>query len=230
MKFTVRDLVYIAIFGAIWGALEMTFGSYLHVIIPPPATPLIGVGTIMTAVGIIVALIGRLFVPKVGSVLMIGVVTAVLKALSVGGVKLSPMIGITIECSLAEIGLLLANSLPYPASNLSTLIRGEGVRNLPRRPNRWGFVFAGSLALLWTFFHKFLASYVFLGRAIYEVYLEMLGKGTRVLGIDARYGLVIIAVFPLIRIVMGGTAGWLAWEMGRMVQARLGRMAGGRHG
>jgi len=207
MKLTVRDLVHIAIFGAIWGALEMTLGSYLHVIIPPPATPFIGAGTIMTAVGMVVALIGRLFVPKVGSVLMIGAVTAALKALSVGGVTLSPMIAIVIECSLAEVGLILS-----------------------RKPRRWGFVLAGSLAVLWTFFHKFFASYVFLGRGIYEVYLGMLREGAQVLGIDARYGLAIIAAFPLIRIVIGGAAGWLAWELGEAVQARLAEMAGGRHG
>ena len=204
MKFTVRDLVHIAIFGAIWGALEMTLGSYLHVIIPPLATPLIGVGTAMTAVGMVVALIGRLCVPKVGSVLMIGVVTAALKALSVGGVSLSPMIAIVIECSLAEVGLILS-----------------------RKPRRWGFVLAGSMAVLWTFFHKFFASYVFLGRGIYEVYLGMLREGAQVLGIDARYGLAIIATFPLIRTVIGGAAGWLAWELGEAVQARLGE---GRHG
>jgi len=207
MKFTVRDLVHIAIFGAIWGALEMTLGSYLHVIIPPLATPLIGVGTAMTAVGMVVALIGHLFVPKVGSVLMIGVVTAMLKALSVGGVSLSPMIAIVIECSLAEVGLILS-----------------------RKPRRWGFVLAGSMAVLWTFFHKFFASYVFLGRGIYEVYLGMLREGAQVLGIDARYGLAIIAAFPLTRIVIGGAAGWLAWELGEAVQARLAEMAGGRHG
>jgi len=204
MKLTVRDLVHIAIFGAIWGALEMTLGSYLHVIIPPLATPLIGVGTAMTAVGMVVALIGRLCVPKVGSVLMIGAVTAVLKALSVGGVTLSPMIAIVIECSLAEVGLILS-----------------------RKPRRWGFVLAGSMAVLWTFFHKFFASYVFLGRGIYEVYLGMLREGAQVLGIDARYGLAIIATFPLIRTVIGGAAGWLAWELGEAVQARLGE---GRHG
>ncbi|HID87856.1 MAG TPA: hypothetical protein EYP55_10855 [Anaerolineae bacterium] len=206
MRFTVRDLVYIAIFGAIWGALEMTLGSYLHVIIPPPATPLIGAGTIMTAIGMVVALIGRLFVPKAGSVLMIGVVTAMLKALSIGGVKLSPMIAIIIECLLAEAGLLLAG-----------------------RPSRWGFVLAGSLAVLWTFFHKFLASYVFLGRGIYEVYVGMLRKGAQLLGVDGRYALVLIGIFPLVRIVMGGAAGWLAWGLGKVVQVRLARVAGGRH-
>lgn len=197
-RFTTRDLVYIAVFGALWGVLEIGLGSYLHLIFPPLATPLVGVGTIMTAMGIAVALIGRLFVPRTGSVLMIGVVVAILKALSIGGVKLSPMIAIIIESLLAELGLIFA-----------------------RRPNRGGFMLAGCLAVLWTFFHKFFGSYVFLGRGIYEVYLGMLKAGSQALGIGMGYALIIIVAFLLIRIVVGGLAGWLAWDLGRTIQARL---------
>ena len=199
-RFTTRDLVYVAVFGALWGVLEITVGSYLHLIFPPIATPLVGVGTIMTAIGMVVALIGRLFVPRAGSVLMIGVVVAVLKALSMGGVKLSPMIAIIIECLLAELGLFLA-----------------------RKPSRGGFMLAGCLAVLWTFFHKFFASYVFLGRGIYDVYLGILQKGAQALGMEMGYALVIVAVYLLVRIVAGGLAGWLAWDLGKAVQARLTR-------
>ena len=197
-RFTTRDLVYIAVFGALWGALEITVGSYLHLIFPPLATPLIGVGTIMTAVGMVVALMGRLFVPKTGSVLMIGVVVAMLKALSIGGVKLPAMLAIIIESLLAELGLLLFG-----------------------KPSRKGFMLAGCLAVLWTFFHKFFASYVFLGRGIYAVYLGVLKQGAQALGIGMGYALAIVAAFLLIRIVAGGIAGWLAWELGKAVQARL---------
>jgi ABC-type thiamin/hydroxymethylpyrimidine transport system permease subunit len=197
-RFTTRDLVYIAVFGALWGVLEMTLGSYLHLIFPSLATPLVGVGTIMTAIGMVLALIGRLFVPKTGAVLMIGVVVAILKALSIGGVKLPAMIAIIIECLLAEVGLLLT-----------------------RRPSRGGFMLAGCLAVLWTFFHKFFASYVFLGRGIYDVYLGVLKQGSQSLGIGISYALIIIAAFLLIRIVVGGIAGWLAWDLGRAVRVRL---------
>jgi ABC-type thiamin/hydroxymethylpyrimidine transport system permease subunit len=197
-RFTTRDLVYIAVFGALWGVLEMTLGSYLHLIFPSLTTPLVGVGTIMTTIGMIVALIGRLFVPRAGSVLMIGVVVAILKALSIGGVKLPAMLAIIIECLLAELGLLLA-----------------------RRPGRGGFMLAGCLAVLWTFFHKFFASYIFLGRGIYDVYLGMLEAGSKALGVGTGYALVIVAVYLLVRIVAGGLAGWLAWDLGRAVRARL---------
>jgi ABC-type thiamin/hydroxymethylpyrimidine transport system permease subunit len=198
--FTTRDLVYIAVFGALWGALEMTLGSYLHLIFPSLTTPLVGVGTIMTAIGMVVALIGHLFVPRTGSVLMIGIVVAILKAFSIGGVKLPAMIAIIIECLLAELGLLLF-----------------------RKPGRGGFMLAGCLAVLWTFFHKFFASYVFLGRGIYDVYLGILKQGSQALGIGVSYALVIVAAFLLIRILVGGLAGWLAWDLGRAVQARLTR-------
>lgn len=198
MKFTVRELVYVAIFGAIWGTLEMSAGSYLHLIFPPLATPLIGVGTIMTSLGMVVALVGRLFVPKRGSVVMIGVITAILKALSIGGVVLSPMLAIIIESLLAEFGLLLS-----------------------RRPSRWGFALAGSLAVVWTFFHKFFTSYFLLGRGVYEVYLGVLLSGVQVLGTGVEYAFIVIALFLLIRLVTGAMAGWLAWEVGRGVQARL---------
>lgn len=197
-RFTTRDLVYIAVFGALWGVLEITVGSYLHLIFPPVTTPLVGVGTIMAAIGMVLALIGRLFVPRAGSVLMIGVVVAILKALSMGGVKLPAMIGIIIECLLAELSLFLS-----------------------RKPGRGGFMLAGCLAVLWTFFHKFFASYVFLGRGIYDVYLEMLKKGAQALDLEMGYALVIIAAYLLVRIVAGGLAGWLAWDLGKAVQARL---------
>jgi ABC-type thiamin/hydroxymethylpyrimidine transport system permease subunit len=197
-RFTTRDLVYIAVFGALWGVLEITTGSYLHLIFPPVTTPLVGVGTVMAAIGMVVALIGRLFVPRPGSVLMIGMVVAILKALSIGGVKLPAMLAIIIECLLAELGLLLA-----------------------RRPSRGGSMLAGCLAVLWTFFHKFFASYVFLGRGIYDVYLGMLRAGSEALGVGMGYALAIVAVYLLVRIVAGGLAGWLAWDLGKAVQARL---------
>jgi hypothetical protein len=199
VKFTVRELVYIAIFGAIWGALEITLGSYLHVIFPPLADTFL-VGLVMASVGMVVALIGRLFVPRTGSVLMIGIVTAILKMISIGGVKVGPLAAILIESLLAELALFVA-----------------------RTPRRWGFVFAGALATSWNFFHKFIFMWLLFGKGVYEVYLKMIAEGARLLRIDLRYSLVIIVALLLVRVVVGGLAGWLAWDLGRAVRARLQR-------
>jgi hypothetical protein len=199
MKFSVRELVYVAIFGAIWGALELTLGSYLHVIFPPLADTFL-VGLIMASLGAVVALVGYHFVPRTGAVFMIGVITAVLKMISLGGVKAGPLVAILAESLLMELGLYVA-----------------------RKPSRWGFVLAGVLAVVWNFFHKFIMMYVLFGKGVYEVYASMVQEGASVLRIDAAYALVIIAILFLIRIVAGGLAGWIAWDLGRVVRGRLAR-------
>jgi ABC-type thiamin/hydroxymethylpyrimidine transport system permease subunit len=199
MKFSVRELVYVAIFGAIWGALELTLGSYLHVIFPPLADTFL-VGLLMASLGAIVALIGRHFVPRTGSVFMISVVAAILKMISLGGVTVGPLVAILAEGLLMELGLIIA-----------------------RRPTRWAFVFAGALAVAWNFFHKFIMMYILFGQGVYEVYVGMVQQGASLLRIDLSYALLIIVILFLIRIVAGAVSGWIAWDLGRVVHDRLAR-------
>jgi hypothetical protein len=199
MKFSVRDLVYIAIFGAIWGAVELTLGSYLHVIFPPLADTLLA-GMILASLGVIVALVGRHFVPETGAVFLIGVVAAILKMISIGGVKVGPMVAILAESLLMELGLLIA-----------------------RRDTRWGFVLAGGLAIAWNFFHKFIMMFLLFGKGVYEVYLGMVQQGASLLRIDLSYALLIIVLLFVVRLVAGGLAGWIAWDLGRVVRDRLAR-------
>lgn len=197
--FTTRDWVYVAVFGALWGAIEITLGAYLHVIFPPLADTFL-VGVIMAGLGSIVALTGRHFVPHTGSVLMIGVVTSLLKALSLGGVKIGPMVGILAESLLMEAGLLLA-----------------------RGPSRWAFALAGALAVSWNFFHKFVMMRLLFGKGISEVAVKMVKDGSALLGLDVRYSIAILVILFVIRLVVGAVAGWLAWDLGGAVRQRLAR-------
>lgn len=71
-------------FAALWGAVKMTLGSVLHVLNVSFS------GVVLTSIGITIVLIGRRFVPRPGSVLFIGLVTAFLKMLSLGGIVLNP--------------------------------------------------------------------------------------------------------------------------------------------
>ena len=80
-SFTVRDLVYIAVFGALWGALEITLGAYLHVLFPPLADTFL-IGVIMAGLGSVIVLVGRYFVPHTGAAIAIGIITALLKAIA----------------------------------------------------------------------------------------------------------------------------------------------------
>ena len=213
--FTTRDWVYIAVFGALWGAIEITLGAYLHVIFPPLADTFL-VGVIMAGLGGIIALTGRHFVPHTGSVLMIGVVTALLKALSLGGVKIGPMVAILAESLLIEAGLVLSR---VEGLLLAPIKFGTP----PRQPSRWGFALAGALAVSWNFFHKFVMMRLLFGKGISEVAVKMVKDGNKLLGLDVRYSIAILVILLFIRLVVGAVAGWLAWDLGGAVRRRLAR-------
>ena len=198
-SYTVRDWVYIAVFGALWGALELTLGAYLHVLFPPLANTFF-TGLIMAGIGALIALVGRTFVPRTGAVLGIGIITALLKVLSLGGAKIGPVVAILAEVILMELALLSKAS-----------------------PARWRYVLAGTLAVAWNFFHKFVMMRLLYGKGIGEVYVKMVKEGSQTLGLDVRQAVAIIVVLFLLRVVVGAVAGWLGWDLGRLVARRLAR-------
>ncbi len=191
-RWSVRDLVYIAIFGALWGGLEASLGSYLHVVKVPFT------GVVMASLGLLLALVGRLFVPRRGSVAMIGVVTALLKMLSLGGVVLNPMIGILAESALAELAL-----------------------SAWKRPAREAFALAGAVGVLWVFFHPFLTQGILAGQGIVTVYGWALASGARLLGLPLEAVGAILASLLALHAGAGAVAGLLAWEVGWAVRRRI---------
>ncbi len=198
-SYTIRDWVTIGLFGALWGVVEMTLGSVLHAIYPPLADTFL-TGVVLGGIGAAVALTGRHFVLKRGSVALIGVVTALLKLLGPGENKIGPVVAILIEGVLMEMALLFA-----------------------RTPRRWTFVVGGALAVAWNLPHKFLMMRLLYGKGIAEVYTKMVRDGSQSLGLAPSLALLILALLLLIRLAVGALGGWGAWELGRAVARRLGR-------
>ncbi len=192
MRFNVRDLVYIGVFGALWGVSEMSLGSVLHTLNVPFS------GVVLTGIGIAIALIGRLFVPRTGSVLFIGLVTAFLKMFSLGGIVINPMIGIVAESLLAEVALTALG-----------------------QPRRLSFIVAGALATFWPFIHPFFTQGILYGAGILTIYERTLTNGARLLGLDPSAVVLILAGLIAIHLLIGSIAGLLAWDAGRVVQVRL---------
>ena len=198
-SYTIRSWVTIGLFGALWAVVEVTLGSYLHVIFPSQADTFL-TGVVMGGIGVAVALTGRHFVPNRGSVLLIGVVTALLKLLSPGGARLGPFVAIIMESVLMEAALGIA-----------------------RTPRRWAFVASGALAVGWNLPHKFIMMRLLYGKDIVEVYTNMVREGSQMMGLDTSAALVILAILLLVRLVVGGIGGWTAWGLGGAVARRLGR-------
>jgi hypothetical protein len=194
MKFNTRELVLLAVFGALWGASEILLGSVLHNLKMPFN------GVILAGIGLAVAMIARIFVPRKGATLFVGVIATILKLFSVGSVVVGPMIGILVEALLAEMVLSA-----YP------------------QPSRGAFMLAGSAGVLWTLVQPFATGLLLFGRNLVDIWAGVIQEGNRLLGMEASGVGIVLGILLLliaIRIAVGCLSGWVAWDVGKLLKAR----------
>jgi ABC-type thiamin/hydroxymethylpyrimidine transport system permease subunit len=193
MKFSTRELVTLAVFGALWGLSEISLGSVLHAIDIPLT------GLLLSTVGVMIACIGRLFVPRRGSTLFIGVIAMVLKLFSIGNVIIGPMIGILAEAIVAEL-----------------------ILDAFRKPSLVAFLVTCMGAALWVLIHPFVTGLLIWGQSLLMVWLDMLDTGTRLFGIPSQAVLWVVLALVLLYLLVGAIGGWLAWKLGILLKNRLG--------
>jgi len=193
VKFSTKELVTLAVFGTLWGSVEMTLGAWLHAANVPFT------GLLLAGVGICVALIGYVFVPRAGAVFMISLVAAILKAFSVGGVVLNPMIAIVVEGLLAELGLAIG---------------GRHRRLLP-------FLLAGVLAVNWSLVQPFFTQGVLAGQGVFLIYTRTLQRVADLLGLSPGMVVALVAIVVLAHSLVGLGAGAVAAGVGRQLTRRL---------
>jgi hypothetical protein len=194
MKLSTRELATIAVFGTLWGLSEISLGSVLKSLNVPFS------GAVLSAIGLTIALVGRLFVPKKGSTMFIGVIAMLLKLFSLGGVIVGPMVGIFTEALVAEIILSLFGK-PRPLS----------------------FLLAGALGVTWNLVQPFVTGPLLFGRSLFVVWLDLLDTGTRLLGIKENAVVWIVVALLVIYFFIGCLAGWLGWNIAKQLQNRLGK-------
>jgi hypothetical protein len=196
MKLSTRELATLAVFGALWGVVEVSLGSVLKTLNVPMS------GVVLSAIGLTVALTGRVFVPRKGSTLFIGVIATFLKLFSLGGVIIGPMIGIITEALVAEL-----------------------VLSAMGKPSRLSFVMAGAMGVVWVLIQPFITNTLLFGRTIFVVWLDLLDRGSQLLGLDTNAAFMILFVMLGIHLAIGALVGWLSWDIARLLQNRLGRSA-----
>ncbi len=194
MKFSTRQLVTIAVFGALWGVVEMSFGSVIKSLQIPFS------GAVLAAIGLSVVMIARLFVPLRGSSLFVGIIAMLLKLFSIGSIIIGPMFGILTEAVVAEV-----------------------VFSVIHRQKRAVFILVGSLGVLWTLVQPFVTGLLFFGRDPFVVWLDMIDNGARMLGLTGQVVWAVLAALVAVHVILGGIAGWLAWDVGRQLQKRMGQ-------
>ncbi len=193
MKFSTKELVTLAVFGTLWGIVEISLGSMLKALNIPLS------GVILSSIGLIIALIGRVFVPRRGSTLFVGIIATLLKLFSLGGVIIGPMVGIISEALVAEI-----------------------VLSLSRKPRRVSFILAGSLGVLWVLVQPFVTGPLLFGRTFFTIWLDLVDLGGQLFGLDDTVVVWIVTGLTLTHMVIGSLAGWSGWNLGRQLQSRMG--------
>ncbi|MCL2013166.1 MAG: hypothetical protein FWG75_10330 [Cystobacterineae bacterium] len=167
-------------FGALWGAVEITLGSFLHMLKIPFG------GAILASLGAALLIAQRQVLPQRGLSMVTALIAALCKSLSPGGVILGPMIGITMEGLLVELALLVSSRFIGCA------------------------ILAGMLAAMWTVFHKLLSSFVFYGMTLIELYVAVLQKAGQWLGHEGAgwwMALLFVGIISSIGAI-GGIFGW----------------------
>ena len=193
MKFTTRELVTMAVFGALWGLVEISLGSVFHAIDLPMT------GMALAVIGVMVASIGRLFIPKRGSTIFIGIIAMILKLFSIGSAVIGPMVGIFTEALIAEL-----------------------ILDAFAKPSQPAFITACAGAALWTLIQPFVTGVLLFGRNLLVVWLDLLDMGTRVFGIPYQAAFWIVLTLVVVHLIFGGIGGWLAWKLGLVLKTRLG--------
>ena len=182
---------HVTAFGALWGSIEITLGSFLHSLRLPFG------GTLLASLGAMLLVAARQILPWRGATLCTAIVAALCKSISPGGVILGPMVAIATEGLLVELALLLA-----PRSRLSS-------------------VAAGSLCALWSTFQKVITQVVYYGAGVLSLYLAALRRGRDWLGLPASAGWWAVVVILAVVLVLGGGAGLLGRRIGQRSREQL---------
>lgn len=193
-----RDTLYIAVFGTLWGLLEITLGTGLKSLRIPFT------GFIMVGLALVILLAGRHFVPRRGSILMMGGVAALLKIFSMGGFILGPFWAILVEALLAEI-----------------IITTLGLRRL-------SCMLTGVVLLAYTTVHPLIAQRVLYGSGIIQIYLEMLDRGRSAVGLGDASLFMVLGGWLAVITVLGSAVGLAGFRLGREVEARVKRLKAAR--
>lgn len=182
---------YAATFGALWGAVEITAGSFLHAVKIPFS------GVVLAGLGAALLVVLRIQLPERGVVLTAGLICAGIKILSPAGSVIGPMVAIVAESLLVELALLPAG-VNWVSAGLS-----------------------GSLTATWSIGQKLFTQTVFFGAPIIEIYHGILRQAERVLRMPPADGAFAASLFLCIVIVLGAGLAMTGLLIGRAARRQL---------
>ncbi|MDD5656730.1 MAG: nucleoside-triphosphatase [Elusimicrobia bacterium] len=131
-----------AVLGSLWAASEIVLGSFLH----NARVPLRG--HLLTGIGVAILVAGHRLWPERGLLWRSGLICAAMKSVSPSAVILAPMVAISMEGLLLELG-----------------VRAAGA-------NAAGYLLGGGLAMSWPLFHTLGNILLFYGPETWTIYVR----------------------------------------------------------
>lgn len=175
-----------AAFGALWAALEITVGAFIHTVRLPLG------GVLLSAAGALILVAQRQLYPQRGLTLATGLIAALGKTLSPGGMIFGPMVAITIESLLVEIAFL-----PHSRSLFLAML-------------------GGALAAAWSVLQGLFSQLIFFGSDILALYFALLKQLTKICHVPLRSGFLGAAIALLLISSVGALGGAWGWRIGRI--------------
>lgn len=179
-----------AAFGALWGAIEATLGTFLHALRIPFG------GTVLAAAGAALLVALRVVFPRRGVLLAAGAVCAGVKLLSPATTVSGPMIGIMMESLLLEIACLAFGANPLSAA------------------------LGGAMATLWALSQKVLTQIVLYGAPVIDLYRELLSRAEKWLHLSPSGGFGVVLPFASLVGLIGALAALAGLRAGRLALSR----------
>ncbi len=180
-RYSVRDIALLSILSALWAVFEIKLGFLFRVIKIPFW------GTLLTVIAILILFLGRDAVNKRGTAIFMGLTTAFLKLIYLGGMSIFPVLAVVTVAFVIEAGLMID------------------------RPKKIHHLLAAGIGLSWSFLYPFLALGILSGWGISKVYFLIVGWGVTLLGIPEQHSVWIFSILLGLHILLGifvGLAGW----------------------
>ena len=152
-----KSIISIAVFGTMWGFIEATLGSALHLLHIPFS------GSILTAIALVIILIARIYNPTRGSTFSMAIIAAFIKAMSLATVKLGPFIAIIVEGALLELVFFIF------------------------RIGRLGFITSGIVMAVYPIFQTLLTKSILFGSSFIPVIIELADGFSEKVGYQAGW-------------------------------------------
>lgn len=188
----VRPWTYAALFGALWGALEATLGTAVHLGKMPMR------GAVMGLVGLFCLLCLRRLQPVPGVCLLAGVVAIFLKVFTLGGLYPGPIIGIAVQSLAVEAAMTLSGGRSF------------------------GAAIGGAVALATNPVQRLSMMWLVAGPEGVGAYLGLIRDGAAAVGLRGMEPRGIVGGMVMANALLGAFGGLWAWRVAGRVCHRVG--------